>query len=273
MSSSFHYQGLLPSVLAVASLASNAIMDVYKRSTYHIESKADRSPVTEADLQAHTLIEAGLSKIEPGFPILSEEGYPVPYEVRSQWERFWLVDPLDGTREFIQGTGEFTVNIALIENHSPVLGVVMVPAFNQCYWAIRGQQAYFRDSNQQLNVIRVNPRPQYPIKIAASRCPLHPHSEWEQLLRELEPIEVIHCGSALKMCLVARGIVDLYPRFGPTHEWDTGAGHCILEAAGGRLVDMKGKTLQYNFHRTLINPGFFAVNCADLLTRIVDNFS
>jgi 3'(2'), 5'-bisphosphate nucleotidase len=260
-------------VIAVARKASDAIMDIYERRAYQVKSKADHSPVTEADLLAHDIILAGLAIIDPTIPVLSEEASDINYDVRSGWDRYWLVDPLDGTREFIKETGEFTVNIALIENHIPVLGVVMVPVFKHCYWAVVGGPAYFQGDNSQQRpeVIQTNSRMSSPTRIAISRDHPNNSTKWNSLLDRLQPIEWVHCGSALKICLVAKGQVDLYPRFGPTGEWDTAAGHCILEAAGGRVVDTRGQTLKYNLRPSLINPAFMAVSCVELLSYIVDN--
>lgn len=265
------YADLLVDVLKVARQASLAIMEYYQNTSYQVHTKADSSPVTEADLRAHEIIERGLAKIDPQIPFLSEESPSIPFAVRSAWPRYWLVDPLDGTREFIQGSGEFTVNIALIENHSPVLGVVLAPYLEQKYWALKGGQAFFQEKESQPVIIHTNPHHEGPIKVAMSR---HHNSENAKLLPLLERFEqkpeIIYCGSALKICLVARGLVDLYPRFGPTGEWDTAAGQCILEASGGQLVDFRGKALQYNRNPIPVNPGFFASSCVELLAHVVD---
>lgn len=267
------YTQWLPLVIAVASRASDAILGIYQRQAYQIKSKADRSPVTKADLLAHEVILEGLTLIDRSIPVLSEEDSGIDYSIRSSWKRYWLVDPLDGTKEFIKGTGEFTVNIALIDNGIPVLGVVMVPTRQHCYWAIQGGHAYFQDMSQPAKAerIRTNNQVIFPIKVAMSRHSSPELGPWQSILKRLPSVEWVYCGSALKICLVAKGDVDLYPRLGPTCEWDTAAGQCILEAAGGKLVDIQGQPLKYNTRASVINPTFIAVSCVELLAYVVDN--
>lgn len=265
------YSLLLPQVIQIAKNAAIAIMEFYQNKSYLVRTKDDRSPITEADEKAHEIIEMGLSKINPSLPIISEEGRTIPQSERSTWPLYWLVDPLDGTREFIEGTGEFTVNIALIENHQPVLGVVVAPYLQQAYWALRGEKAFFQDKDQLEPIaIQCHSQLKFPVKIALSRHHHQEETELQNLLNRLGEVELFHYGSALKICLVARGVVDLYPRFGRTGEWDTAAGQCILEAAGGHLVDLQGNPLRYNSRPTLFNPKFFAASCVDLLSCIVD---
>lgn len=265
------YFSLLPKVIQIARDASLAIMEFYQNKTYLIRSKDDQSPVTEADIKSHEIIEMGLSNLDPKLPIISEEGRDIPYAQRSEWPLYWLVDPLDGTQDFIQETGEFSVNIALIENNSPVLGVVIAPYLQESYWAVKGGQAFFQDQNTQEPVmISCHAELTSPVKIALSRHHHKENTQLEKILDCLGQVELLYYGSALKICLVARGIVDLYPRFGRTGEWDTAAGQCILEAAGGNLVDFTGEPLRYNRGITLFNPGFFATGCVDLLPCLVD---
>ncbi len=266
------YLSWLPKVIQLARNASLAIMEFYQNKHYQIQTKEDQSPLTEADLKAHEIIEKGLYKIDSTLPILSEEGPQIPFTVRSHWPLYWLVDPLDGTREFIQETGEFTVNIALIENHAPVLGVVVAPALQQAYWALRGGPAFFEDKGMTSPVmIKSHKQLEYPVKMVLSRNHHHENKDLESLINCLgQKVEIYYHGSAIKICLVARGVVDLYPRFGRTGEWDTAAGQCILEAAGGRLVDLQGQPLHYNSRPSLINPSFYAVGCAELLSNIMD---
>lgn len=262
------YQDWIPTVLSIAGDASKAIMDIYDRKIYQVKEKSDTSPVTEADVCAHHIIQNGLLSIDPTIPLVSEEGEIALYEMRSRWSRYWLVDPLDGTREFIKGSGEFTVNIALIENHVPVVGVVAVPARAHFYWAIRGQGAYFKTGSDDPMTIHTNdvPFPGTPLRVAASRR-LHQNTQadWIALMQRLGDPQLIYCGSAWKLCLVAKGDADLYPQLGPTSEWDTAAGQCILEAAGGQLIDFKGEPLRYNLKSTFENPGFYAISNSALI--------
>lgn len=260
------YRDWIPKILSVAFEAAETIVDIYNRNAYQIKKKLDTSPVTEADLCAHRIIQAGLSSLEPTLPLLSEEGELMPYETRSRWLRYWLVDPLDGTREFIKGSGEFTVNIALVENHTPVLGVVVVPVHRQVYWALRGEAAYRKLADADPVRIRTNQLFRIPLKVAASRRP-HQNTQpnWTALMDKLGQPELLYCGSAWKICLVASGEADVYPQLGATSEWDTAAGQCILEAAGGQLVDFSGRPLQYNVKPSLENPGFYAVSDSRLI--------
>ncbi len=266
------YQDCLPEVLAIADEAANAIMGIAKRKSYSIHQKLDASPVTEADLAAHTIIAQGLSRLTPSLPILSEEGPQVPFDIRQHWPHFWLVDPLDGTREFIQGSQEFTVNIALIENHSPLLGVIVAPALQQRYWAVRDEGAYMDLPQQGIQSLQTARSSASPIRLAVSRNFHLKHIEdqlaWAALKERLgEDCETIPCGSSLKFCLIAKGYVDLYPRFGTTCEWDIAAGQCILEAAGGKIVDTQGKPFRYNLRETLHNPSFYAAKDSRLASR------
>lgn len=263
----------IPKVLEVAREAANAIMEVRAHKNYQVKSKQDSSPVTEADLLANQILEEGLKSIKPGIPVLSEENETIPYKDRKHWSLFWLVDPLDGTQEFIKGSKDFTINIALIEHHQPILGVVMAPALQHYYWGCRNEAAYFQQADNEPEQIQVRSELSFPLKVAVSRSHDHSRSanaKWNALIQRFKEVEFVYRGSALKICLVAKGEVDLYPRLGPTGEWDTAAGQCILEAAGGQLVDLWGKPFKYNARETLENAGFFAVGCADLLSYIVD---
>jgi 3'(2'), 5'-bisphosphate nucleotidase len=260
------YSDWIPKILSVGFDAAEAIVDIYNRDAYQITQKLDTSPVTEADLCAHRIIQKGLASIDPTVPFLSEEGEIMSYEIRSRWSRYWLVDPLDGTREFIKGSGEFTVNIALIENHVPVLGVMVVPVHKHAYWAIKGEAAYAKLATADPIRIHANHLPRIPLKLAVSRR-LNQNSkpDWVALMGRLSQPELIYCGSAWKICLVAGGSVDLYPQLGATSEWDTAAGQCILEAAGGQVVDFSGQPLQYNAKPSLENPGFYAISDSRLI--------
>ncbi len=244
---------LLEKVMAIAEEAGRRILEIYE-TDFAVERKDDRSPLTEADLAAHGAITAGLAAIEPGLPILSEESVQTPPEERLGWTRYWLVDPLDGTREFVKRNGEFTVNIALIEDHCPVLGVVYVPVTGVCYFAGRGLGAYKREPGRAPVRIRARSLPQGTITVAGSRS--HRDPKTQRFIDKLGDVELISIGSSLKTCLVAEGRADVYPRFGETSEWDTAAAQCVVEEAGGHLTDIALRPLRYNTGESVINPPF-----------------
>jgi 3'(2'), 5'-bisphosphate nucleotidase len=207
------------------------------------ERKIDRSPVTAADRAAHDFILRGLSTFSPGVPVISEEGALPVYEARAGWRRFWLVDPLDGTKEFLSGNGEFTVNIALIEDNEPVLGVVAAPALDAVYWAARGAGAWRRVADGPPERLRVAaPQPSLT-RVVESRS--HPSPELEAFLEELGPVERVKLGSSLKFCRLAEGAADVYPRFGRTMEWDVAAGDCIYRNSGPDGCEL-WSPLEYN---------------------------
>ena len=241
-------------IVTIAKEAGDVIMQIYKQD-FEVEYKQDNSPLTLADKKANDIIEGGLNKLSINFPILSEEGKEIPYKDRRQWEYFWLVDPLDGTKEFVQKNGEFTVNIALINKGVPVLGVVYAPALDVCYWAKQGEGA-FKDG-QKLPIKTVNQRNTY--KIVASRS--HMSNETQMFIDAIDTQkekELISIGSSLKICLVAEGEVDIYPRLGPTMEWDTGAAHAVVIESGGVLQKYKdGKHSKHKYNKVdLLNQWF-----------------
>ena len=248
----------LDPVRAIARAAGEAIMQVYA-GDFAIEHKADDSPVTEADLAAHRIILAGLTSLTPSIPVLTEEGGLPVWAERQQWSRYWLVDPLDGTREFVKRNGEFSVNIALIEQHAPVLGVVYAPALGLEYAAVHGVGSWRFHADGRQEELSVRPVPTVPT-LALSRS--HGSKKEQALIDAIGTVEIVRCGSALKTCLVAAGEADLYPRFGPTSEWDTAASQCVLEAAGGQLVDLAGSRLGYNHKESVLNPSFVAFGAA-----------
>lgn len=229
-------------------------MAVYGRE-HAVELKDDRSPLTEADRAAHELIRARLRQLPAALPVLSEESEPADLEHRREWARYWLVDPLDGTKEFLKRNGEFTVNIALVESHRAVAGVVHAPALAQSYYGAVGHGAWAVFDDEPPRPIRVREAGD-PVRIVGSRS--HPSGELATYLAALEPYEIKPMGSSLKICLVAAGEADLYPRFGPTSEWDTAAAQAILESAGGRMIDRAGRPLRYNTKDDLLNPHFLA---------------
>jgi len=243
----------LQSVIALAREAGVAIMQIYQQD-FAVEQKSDRSPLTEADLAAHRTIVDGLQRLTPDIPVLSEESSSIPFTERSAWQRYWLVDPLDGTKEFVKRNGEFTVNIALIQDHAPVLGVVCVPVTGRVYYGARDAGAWREDPGQERVAIRVEPRHHRPVRIAGSRS--HAGDSLTRYLENLGEHEIVSMGSSLKFCLVAEGQADVYPRLGPTSEWDTAAAQAIVEAAGGRVTDLQLRDLRYNTKDSLLNPHF-----------------
>lgn len=254
---------LLAAIVRLAEDAGRAILDIYV-GDFAVDFKEDASPLTAADLAAQRVIVAGLAQIAPHIPILSEEALEVPWSERRRWQSFWLVDPLDGTREFVKRNGEFTVNIALIERHRPVLGVVHAPVHLRTAWAQREHGAWQRQGlGGDVRRLRVAPRVAPPWRVLGSRS--HRDAETARFLDAQGPIEVTGLGSSLKFVAIAAGEADLYARFGPTSEWDTGAGQCVLEEAGGAVVGLDGKALDYNARETLLNPSFIA--CAGQPSR------
>jgi len=245
---------LLEEVVALSHEAGRRILAVYERADHGVTEKDDRSPLTEADMASHHAIVAGLRRIAPDIPVLSEESSDVPWETRRQWRRYWLIDPLDGTKEFIKRNGEFTVNIALIEDGRPVLGVVHVPVLDLTYYACRGGGAWRRRDGEAPERIRVRDRCGEPVVVAGSRS--HRGDSLNRFLERLGEHELISMGSALKLCLVAEGRADVYPRLGPTSEWDTAAAQAVVEEAGGRVTDLDLRPLRYNSKESLLNPHF-----------------
>lgn len=244
---------LLDAVLGIAHEAGRRILKIYE-TEFAVEHKDDRTPLTEADLAAHNTITAGLAALTPGIPILSEESAQIPFEERAAWTQYWLIDPLDGTREFIKRNGEFTVNIALIQDHRPVLGVVHVPVSGVSYFACAGGGAYKQEPGQAPQRIQARRLPDGPVIVAGSRS--HRGDSLAAFLDRLGAHELISMGSALKSCLVAEGRADIYPRLGPTSEWDTAAAQCVVEEAGGFVTDTSMQPLRYNTKPSLLNPHF-----------------
>jgi 3'(2'), 5'-bisphosphate nucleotidase len=247
-------QQLLAPVREIARAAGEKIVEIYN-CDFRVEHKEDKSPLTEADMAAHDTIVAGLAALTPELPVLSEESAALPFAERARWRRYWLVDPLDGTREFVKRNGEFTVNIALVEEHVPVLGVILVPVTGLCYFAARGSGAYRAEPGGTAVAIRVRPLDPSHVIVAGSRS--HAGGTLAGFLENLGRHELISMGSSLKSCLVAEGRADVYPRLGPTSEWDTAAAHCIVEEAGGRVTDTAMRPLRYNTKESLLNPDFF----------------
>jgi 3'(2'), 5'-bisphosphate nucleotidase len=246
---------LTPPVLELAQRAGAAILDVY-RQPVEVVTKADTSPLTIADLRSHEAIVEGLAALTPDVPVLSEESRAVPFSTRRTWGTFWLVDPLDGTKEFLARNDQFTVNIALINGHSPAFGVVYVPAQDLIYWGGAGLGAFRRHANEAAVAIRVCDRAPETLRVVGSRS--HASDALTQVLPRLGPFDLVQIGSSLKFCLIAAGEADVYPRFGPTSEWDTAAAQALVEGAGGAVVTREGRPLRYNEQESLLNPHFVA---------------
>ncbi|VAV84166.1 3'(2'),5'-bisphosphate nucleotidase [hydrothermal vent metagenome] len=252
---------LLCKIAELSVKAGAAIMEVYESADFDISYKEGNSPLTRADTDANEVIIEELKRLTPLVPILSEECKEAPYSQRRAWDIFWLVDPLDGTKEFIKKSGEFTVNIALIKDGSPVMGVVHMPTTGTTYTGLVGLGAFKQSSQgkqpKEITTLGYN---EGKLKVVASLS--HRNKELEDFLGRIEKaqednggVEALSMGSSLKLCLVAEGAAHLYPRIGPTMEWDTGAAHCIVSAAGGRVTDLDGKDLTYN-KEDLLNPYF-----------------
>ncbi len=252
---SIDHAALATKVAYLAERAAVAILDVYD-SEFAVEQKDDRSPLTAADLASHHIIVEGLAALTPDVPILSEESSGIAWSTRSRWSRYWLVDPLDGTREFVKRNGEFTVNIALIEEQRPTLGVVQVPVTGELAAAWRGGGTWIGRPGEKARHVKTRRRTT-PLVAAGSRS--HASAHETELLARLGHCAKLPLGSSLKFLRLASGEADLYIRLGPTSEWDTAAGQCVLEEAGGAVLDMQGEPLRYNTRQTLINPDFVAI--------------
>jgi 3'(2'), 5'-bisphosphate nucleotidase len=222
-------------IISIAKLAGKAILNIYYDADFSrvVDFKSDNSPLTLADKAAHEVIVAQLEEVYPEIPIISEEGAEIPYEVRKEYQKYWLVDPLDGTKEFIKRNGEFTVNIALIENGVPVLGVVHLPVVDVTYYGGKESGAFLTEGALEPRQIKINYNDSNRIAV---RSKSHPSPEEEVVLEQYQVVESISRGSSLKFCMVAEGKADIYYRHGPTMEWDTGAGQAVVEAAGGKVL-------------------------------------
>lgn len=247
---------LLGAVTDIARAAGGEILKVYDSGEIVATAKSDASPLTVADLRAHRFIEDALQALTPELPVLSEEAADTPYAERSRWSRYWLVDPLDGTKEFLSRNGQFTVNIALIEDHAPVLGVVHVPVRDTSYQGLPGTGAWRVPAGAAAEAIKVCPRCATPLRVVGSRS--HRGDSLDAFLARVGPHELVPVGSSLKFCMVAEGAADVYPRLGPTSEWDTAAAHAVVLGAGGAVTTLEGLPLRYNTRETLLNPFFVA---------------
>ncbi len=256
-------------LIQLVQKAGKAILEIYtKNRDYLITTKADHSPLTQADLLANKILINGLQELTPNWPVLSEEGISIPWEQRRQWEQYWLIDPLDGTRQFIRHVDEFTVNVALIKNHQPIIGVLYVPVTQETYYACHDWGGVFKlDAKENVTAIktRVWRKDETVILTSQTAC--------EEVIKSrfahLGKCAHIKMSSSWKFAWLAEGKADISPRFGDTCEWDTAAGQCILELAGGALMDLQGNHLCYNARESLINPHFIALGDVTNLYSVV----
>jgi len=251
-------------LIGIARQAGAAILGVYD-SGFAVTHKQDDSPLTAADLAAHRVIIDGLARLTPDIPVLSEESaHEVGTAERRSWNRLWIVDPLDGTREFVKRNGEFSVNIALVEDGAATYGVVQAPVTGVVWHGGAQSGAFRREGEHEVRLVSRRPA-QAPLHIAASRS--HRDGRSEAFIERVGSVHQLNLGSSLKFCALAEGRLDLYPRFGPTSEWDTAAGQCVLEGAGGCVVDPRGRPLRYNLRDTVLNGDFIALGDPDLPWR------
>jgi len=257
-------------LITLVQKAGEAILDIYERShQYAVQIKPDHSPLTQADLAANEVLVAGLRALTPEYPILSEEGMNIPWSERQKWTHYWLIDPLDGTRQFIQHSGEFTVNVALIQNHIPTIGLLHVPVTKETYYASAAWGgAYKLDASHQVTPLRVRPWRLNEMVILTSQAARV--ERIHELFGHLGAFTQIKMSSAWKFAWVAEGKADISPRLGDTSEWDTAAGQCILELAGGALVDLKGQPLRYNTRDSVLNPHFVALGDRELYRQFLN---
>ena len=255
-------QKIIDHVICLSLEAGQAILEIYESpEKITVATKEDDSPVTQADLVAHRILVEGLSRVLPDVPIVSEEGELASFEQRQQWQHYWLIDPLDGTKEFIGRNGDFTVNIALVENGIPVFGVVVVPVSGVCYWGMQGLGA-FKESHGKRQAIHTRDiDAESSVTVVASR---HHGVDALKTLKEVlahhfKSVGYQSRGSSLKLCLIAEGNADIYPRFAPTCEWDIAAAQAIVKSAGGCVVDLQFTPVSYNHKETMLNPYFYVL--------------
>ena len=261
-------QKLIEKLIRISKNAGDAIMDIYE-TEFDVDIKSDQSPLTKADLLSNKIICSSLKKITPDIPVLSEESSEIKYHERLKWKEYWLVDPLDGTKEFIKKNGEFTTNIALISKNKPVLGVIHVPASNETFWGSNEIGAYHLEGDlvSKKQKISVSQHKKDSLRIVSSRS--HPSGDLKELLDQLDKFELVSIGSSLKFCLIAKGEADCYPRLGPTCEWDTAAGEIIAESSGATIVDLSNKHIQYN-KDSFLNPRFIVASSSSIVDKILE---
>lgn len=255
---------LIKEVILISKKAGVSILDIYNQSNIEIDVKDDDSPLTQADIASHNTIVNSLMNLTPEIPILSEESSYIDFDERSKWETYWLVDPLDGTKEFLKRNGEFTVNIALIENNTPILGVIFVPATNESYWGSRKYGSFYSSDGKNIKQLNVSKGSWDSLSIVTSRS--HVNEELQVLLNEIDNFNLVSRGSSLKFCLIASGEADIYPRFGLTSEWDIAAGEAIVKFAGGHITNIDNNQLLYNKKESFLNP-YFIVSCNEEISE------
>jgi 3'(2'), 5'-bisphosphate nucleotidase len=244
-------------VVEIAKCAGRKILDIYQQNDFEKFSKLDNSPVTTADLTAHDIIVNKLGKLTPTVPILSEESALTPWAERKKWQQYWLIDPLDGTKEFIKRNGEFTVNIALIYKNTPILGVVHAPVLGETWVGVEGKQAYKIKNNKRSTIRTLSHRDGELWRVVGSRS--HTGKNFQKYLESMGDYQLIPMGSSLKFCIVAEGRAHIYPRLGNTSEWDTAAAHAVVNAAGGEVLNIDGNPLLYNAEESVRNPHFIVM--------------
>ena len=255
-----NYAEFIDPIVALAREAGDAILEVYA-TDFDVQSKSDESPLTQADLASHRAIEAGLTALTPVLPIISEESGLPDFDERGAWSRYWLIDPLDGTKEFVNRNGEFTVNIALIDAGKPVFGVVHVPVQGKTYVGCEGVGAEIRIGDDAPQPVRVAAASAKPVRVVGSRS--HRGASLDAFIANLGDCDLVPMGSSLKFCVVAEGNADVYPRLGPTSEWDTAAAQAVVEQAGGAVVTLDGKPMMYNQKSEILNPFFMVIGATD----------
>ncbi len=251
----------IDAVCSIAQLAGDAIMKIYQEKDFSniTDFKADNSPLTLADKNAHEVIVHGLQTLYPAIPIISEEGENIEHDIRKDWKIYWLIDPLDGTKEFIKRNGEFTVNIALVHKDTPILGVVAVPVSHEVYYAAEGYGAYLRKEGKdnKLPILKSIDLHQEGLRVVASRS--HMNEETEKFINQLSIPSLVSAGSSLKFMLLASGQADVYPRYAPTMEWDTAAAHAVVKETGRDVFQYgTNQPLVYN-KENLLNPYFLVI--------------
>ncbi len=264
------WQSWLDPVVAIAQKAGREILPYFYASSEEIgvTQKRDHTLLTKADVRANEIIFEGLHKLTPSIPVLSEEGVIPSYEIRKNWTRYWLVDPLDGTRGFVEHSDEFTVNIALIDQHHSRMGVVYAPAKNSCYFAIKGKGAFKQIEKNTPIAIHTKSLDWKSFQVLLGRYLRSPRLP--DLFKQIPGCDLIRMNSSLKFCWIAERKGDIYPRFGNTSEWDTAAAQCVLEAAGGAVLDFNGNPLHYNTSESLVNPAFVAFGDPSQKNKIID---
>ena len=259
---------LVKPIIELSVRAGESILKIYD-TEFEIDEKKDSTPLTEADLQSHNIIVSGLKSITPDIPIISEEEKLESFSSRKNRRRYWLIDPLDGTREFINKNGEFTVNIALIENNIPVLGVVHVPVKSETYIGCKNYGAKKINAMKEMKNISINKKLNTSLKVVGSRS--HRGQSLAKFLNFVGEHEFLSVGSSLKFCMIAEGKADLYPRFGPTSEWDTAAAQAVVEQAGGKVINRNLDRLLYNKKESILNSQFYAVG-SNLISKIISDY-